>query len=185
MMKQQTDWNEINRIACERSLVPVALPQRDHIPFWNRKALQFISPPAFEVSRGPGAENYRFELKDDQGELLAAFTTRDPQEPLTPVWEKIPTGFVNLSILPVNKTGKAGDAIFTRRFYRCACFKGPYPLHNHDYRGGAERCLYLTYIIIKHKLQEFFLICSCNSDFRCYILPHEAQIATMKPKQKR
>ena len=147
MAEKQTDWKKINQQAFEKSLVPVALPQRDKIPFGNRKAVQFICPPVFEAPRADGVKRYRFELKDDAGKMLASFEAADSREPLTPVWGKVPVEFVNLTISPVGKDGKTGDALFTRRFYRCAWFKGPYPLNNHDYRGGAEKCFRYIYTL--------------------------------------
>ena len=67
----EINWDALNRQAYEESLIPVALPARDHIPFWNRNARRFIHPPAFEIAPIDGIRKYRFELTDDDGKVLA------------------------------------------------------------------------------------------------------------------
>jgi len=141
----ETDWDQINREAFAHSLRPVALPQRDGIPFWNQCAKQFIMPPAFEAQPLPKAAEYRFVLKNAQGELLAEFKAQSPQEPLTPVWADIPVGMVTLTIDALDQNGAILKNIFQREFYRAAWFKGPYPAKSHDYREAAFRCFSCVY----------------------------------------
>lgn len=140
-----TDWEKINAEAFAHSLIPVALPQRDGIPFWNANARQFIMPPAFEAPPLPGASSYRFTLKDREGKELAAFDSASPQDPLTPVWDRIPVGDVQLSIEALDEQGKSMQQVFQRNFYRCAWFHGPYPSISHDYRKAAMRALAYLY----------------------------------------
>ena len=140
-----TDWEKINAEAFAHSLIPVALPQRDGIPFWNANARQFIMPPAFEAPPLPGASSYRFTLKDREGKELAAFDSASPQDPLTPVWGRIPVGDVQLSIEALDEQGKSMQQVFQRNFYRCAWFHGPYPSISHDYRKAAMRALAYLY----------------------------------------
>ena len=99
------DWDALNHQAYEESLIPVALPARDGIPFWNVNAKRFIHPPAFEISPVAGVEKYRFELTADDGKLLASFESADPQEALTGVWKDLPVQLMNLNVYPLNADG--------------------------------------------------------------------------------
>ena len=139
------DWDALNHQAYEESLIPVALPARDGIPFWNVNAKRFIHPPAFEISPVAGVEKYRFELTADDGKLLASFESADPQEALTGVWKDLPVQLMNLNVYPLNADGTKQDSIFTKRFYRSAWFKGPYPVKNQDYAAAAYRCFAYVY----------------------------------------
>lgn len=140
-----TDWTKINAEAFAHSLIPVALPQRDGIPFWNAHARQFIMPPAFEAPSFPGAAGYRFALKGGDGRILASFQSASPQDPLTPAWDKIPVGDVTLAIEALDVHGEPVQQVFQRNFYRCAWFHGPYPSISHDYRKAAMRALGYIY----------------------------------------
>ena len=139
------NWDALNRQAWEESLIPVALPARDNIPFWNRNAKRFINPPAFEISPVDGIKKYRFELTDDAGKLLAAFESANPQEPLTAVWKDLPVQLMRLNVYPLKDDNSKGESIFNKRFYRSAWFKGPYPVKNQDYAAAAYRCLAYVY----------------------------------------
>lgn len=141
----QTDWGEINREAFEHALRPVALPERDGIPFWNQYARQFIMPPAFEALSLPEAAEYRFVLKNAQGRVLAEFAACSPQEPLTPVWADIPVGMVTLTIEALDRNRVVLKNVLQREFYRAAWFRGPYPAKSHDYREAAFRCFSYVY----------------------------------------
>lgn len=143
----QTDWEQINQQAFEHSLRPVALPQRDGIPFWNQNARQFIMPPAFEIRPVAEAAEYLFTLRNQQKELLAQFKAKSQHEPLTGVWEIIPVGSVSLTVSALGQDGSVLKNIFQREFYRCAWFKGPYPAKSHDYRDAAYRCFAYIYYL--------------------------------------
>ena len=138
-------WEELNQKAFEETLIPVALPSRDNIPFWNRNAKRFIHPPAFEISPIAGVEKYCFELTDDAGKVLASFEAKHPQEALTPVWKDLPVQLMVLNVYPLNLDGSRQKSIFTKRFYRSAWFKGPYPVKNHNYAAAAYRCFKYIY----------------------------------------
>ena len=138
-------WEELNQKAFEETLIPVALPSRDNIPFWNRNAKRFIHPPAFEISPIAGVEKYCFELTDDAGKVLASFEAKHPQEALTPVWKDLPVQLMVLNVYPLNLDGSRQKSIFTKRFYRSAWFKGPYPVKNHNYAAAAYRCFKYVY----------------------------------------
>ena len=141
----EINWDALNRQAYEESLIPVALPARDNIPFWNRNARRFIHPPAFEIAPVDGIRKYRFELTDDDGKVLAAFEAENPQEPLTAVWKELPVQLMRLNVYPINADGSKGESIFYKRFYRSAWFKGPYPVKNQDYTAAAYRCFSYIY----------------------------------------
>ena len=137
----ETDWDELNRRAFEHSMIPVALPQRDGIPYWNMNARQFMMPPAFDVAEADGAAGYIFTLRNSRGEVLAEFKSDSPKTPLTEVWDRVPVGNVALSVEALDAAGGVIKEVFTREFYRSARFHGPYPSVSHDYRAAAIRSL--------------------------------------------
>lgn len=138
-------WEQLNRRSFAHSLRPVALPQRDGIPFWNRHARQFIMPPAFEIPVRPGAAGYRFSVTTPAGAPIAEFTADSPQEPLTAIWDRVPVGTVKLTVAALDRDGAVLPQPFEREFYRCAWFHGPYPSISHDYSAAARRCLAYIY----------------------------------------
>jgi hypothetical protein len=73
----------------DQSLAPIAPGQHGGQPFWNRDALRFIYPPAFDFAEIKGATSYRFSVVGSDGERLA-FTAHRPDADLASVWSKVP-----------------------------------------------------------------------------------------------
>lgn len=140
-----TDWTAINQKAFEHSLIPVALPQRDGMPYWNVQAKQFMMPPAFDIAEVPGAAEYLFTLQNFSGETLAEMKSDSPRTPLTEVWGKVPVGNVKLTVKALDGAGEVIKEIFQREFYRSSYFKGPYHATSKSYREASIKCFEYIY----------------------------------------
>ena len=143
----ECDWEKINRQAFEHSLVPVALPERDHIPYWNMNARQFIMPPAFNAPEVPDATEYLFTLRNSQDAVIAEMKSASPHTPLTEIWGTVPVGNFKITITALDAQGTPLKEVFQRECYRAAWFHGPYPATSHDYRGAALHSLEYIYNI--------------------------------------
>src|SRR3954468_24554269 len=89
----------------EESLKPVAPGRHGGQPFWNRFALRFIYPPAFDFAEVDGAKSYRFVVVGADGESHE-FTPERPDADLSPVWAKVPEGVTKVSVQGIGQAGK-------------------------------------------------------------------------------
>lgn len=135
------NWEKLNKEAFEYSMIPVALPQRDGMPYWNMHAKQFMMPPAFDIAEVPGAASYLFTLQASQNKTTIEMESDSPKTPLTAIWDKVPVGNIKLTVKALNAEKEVIEEIFCRNFYRCSWFKGPYPAISHDYKGAAIKAL--------------------------------------------
>ena len=106
-------------------------------PYWNAHSIMFLYPPAFEFKRVEGAAKYRFDVTDDIHEKLS-FMADSPEADLSPVWLKLPTGYVTVVVTGVDATGKDLGVAGRRTFWRKAPFKeGTYPKAKYGYAECA------------------------------------------------
>ena len=121
----------------------------DGSPFWNRYARMFTYPPAFDFRPVEGAVRYRFLVHDKVHHCLTQEADL-PTAALTPVWDRIPPGFVAVWCQGVLSNGQAvvtrGNwGTDYRLFWKQAPFKpGSYPRPPRPYGEAAEK--FLTWI---------------------------------------
>ncbi|HAT72200.1 MAG TPA: hypothetical protein DCS63_05230 [Elusimicrobia bacterium] len=107
-------------------------------PFWNTySAWGFMYAPAFDFKEVAGATSYRFTLAPQPGGPVLSFIAGKPWAPLSPVWNKVPVGFVRLTVEGVDG-GKVLGVSGTRDFYRKAPFEGKSPAAVRPYKESGE-----------------------------------------------
>jgi len=117
----------------------------DGRPYWNRHAIMFMYPPAFEFKKVEQAVKYRFDVLDDR-HVLHSFTADSSEADLRPVWPELPAGYVTVRVTGVGKDGRDLALAGERTFWRKAPFlKGTYPKAQYGYAECARMiyaCLY-------------------------------------------
>ena len=111
----------------------------DGSPFWNRRSISFMHPPAFDFAEVPGASSYRFTVTDDMVHVHE-FTANRPTADLSPVWKKVPIGFVRVEARGVDGKGMDLGLAGTRRFWKSAPYEpGVYPSKPWSYLECVRR----------------------------------------------
>ena len=131
------------RLVVEDLARPVRPGGVDGRPFWNANAVWFMYPPAFDFPEVKGATVYRFRVFDCNGKVHD-FETKTPRASLAPVWDRLPTGKVDVWCegycdpdRPAHTLGRS-----FRSFYKMAPFRpGSYPRPTRRY-GEAVRLGY-------------------------------------------
>ena len=131
-------YEMLRRQALAESRIPVKPGIPGETPFWNAYAHRFIYAPAFDFPETDSAGDYRFTLLADSLAEPLVFTADKPWKPLSPVWDQVPTGNVNLTVEAM-KNGRAIGISGERRFYRASPYAGPYHHDSTGYRESAER----------------------------------------------
>ncbi len=131
--------------AMEESLLPIRPGIPGEVPFWNAYARRFIHAPAFDFKTINGAVKYRFTAVSEKNGESYVFEALQPRAPLVPVWDKIPVGYVRLTVEGIShETGEPVGIAGERRFYRAAAYNGPYHEKAMDYReSGMKGMRYL------------------------------------------
>jgi len=128
----------LNQRALAESCIPIKPGIPGESPFWNEYAHRFIYAPAFDFPESDSADSYRYSILPDSMEEPLVFMADKPWKPLSPVWDKVPTGDVKLVV-----EGLKGDRVVglvgERNFYRASPYHGPYHADTVDYRESAER----------------------------------------------
>lgn len=110
-----TLWSE----AISESLKPVRPGIPGGNPFWNGKARRFIYAPAFDFKPVEGAAYYRFTAIAEGSELT--FVSETPTTTLTPIWDNLPLGEVELRVEALADSGKrirGKEGVQQRRFMK-------------------------------------------------------------------
>jgi len=131
-------------LAEQESLIPIRPGHPGKTPFWNRYATCFMYAPSFEFNQVDGAVFYRFIATAADSQQYG-FIADTPWAALTPIWNKIPVGFVHLTAYGVNAQGSILGLSGTRDFYRAAVFRDQYHEPVSDYRSSAHRALEYLY----------------------------------------
>lgn len=139
------DKKVLHKQATEESLIPVRPGIPGERPFWNINATRFIFAPAFDFREAGRAVDYRFVLVPEDSNSVLSFHATHPWAPLSPVWQDVPVGYVNLVVECLDSTGRVFDTAGTRRFYRAALFNGPYHKPVCGYRESARKGLEYLY----------------------------------------
>lgn len=137
--KGNTDFTRINEQAAVEYLQPIRPGYEGRNPFWNKFAQKFIFAPAFDFQKIDGATQYRFTVKPAAEDATQSwsFTSDTPTAPLSPIWNEITVGKVQLKVEALDNTGKVIGMAGEREFRRDYPFTGPYPSARRDYRQAA------------------------------------------------
>lgn len=107
-------------------------------PFWNVRATRFMFCPSFDFTPILACNDYLYAATDAEGkthEFRATTTT----ELLTPIWNDIAVGQVQLFVYALDKNGEKIATVGARTFYKAAPFTADYPAAACDYRTCAKR----------------------------------------------
>lgn len=109
------------------SLIPIHAGKDGTQPFWNANAKMFKYAPAFDFIKFNGLKSYLFSAFSFTDKQTYTFTSTDACAPLTPIWDKLPTGEVYLKVEA--PTGSADETVLSgsKLFYKAATFCPPYP----------------------------------------------------------
>jgi hypothetical protein len=107
----------------DRANRPVAPRGQSGRPFWNRYALRFIYPPAFDFAAIEGAKSYRFSVTGADRKTRT-FTDSAPTAALSPVWSDTPEGVTDVVVEGLNAEGQGVGESRSRSFYRSPGFSG-------------------------------------------------------------
>jgi hypothetical protein len=124
--------------ALAESSVPVRPGVPGVAPFWNGHAHRFIYAPAFDIPVSDQADRYRFSVISGAGSDTLVFEAGTPWEPLSPVWDRVPTGEVELVVEAIRED-RVVETVGERKFYRASPYHGPYHPGGMGYRKSAER----------------------------------------------
>ena len=106
--------------------------------FWNIQAQAFMYCPSFDFAPLAGCSKYLFELQDESGKQYS-FTADSSYALLTPVWNDLQVGQVQLCVYALSKEDDKIAMIGARSFHKAAPFTGEYPPKAVDYRTCAKR----------------------------------------------
>lgn len=113
-------------------------------PFWNAHAERFIYAPAFDFPESESAQNYRFSILREGGSDTLSFIAEKPWVTLSPVWDNVETGSVELLVEALNN-----DQVIAisgeKKFYRASPYRGPYHVKDLDYTESAEKLFRYLY----------------------------------------
>ena len=138
------DFKALNKQATKEYLEPVRPGYEGRNPYWNKYSKKFTYAPAFDFAIVEGAAKYRFDLAHADGQTWS-FEADRPCEPLSKVWNDIPVGKVDLTVLGIAKDGSVVDTAGHRTFMRDFPFEGPYLEAAEDYRTCAIKAVLYTH----------------------------------------
>ena len=127
------------KLARTEYLTPIRPGTPGKAPFWNVNSFRFMYAPAFDFKPIEGDSTYRFTATASDGKDYT-FQADQPWASLTPIWNSIPTGQVQLTVEAIKDNQVAGIA-GQRTFYRAAMYNGPYHQPVMDYQQSARLAL--------------------------------------------
>ena len=131
----ELDYEALNARAAAEYLQPVHPGVRTEVPFWNGYSFKFIYAPAFDFEDVEGAADYVYTTTC--GEQAFAFNAPSPRATLSPIWNELPVGPVELSVQALDEDGNAVGEPQKRSFERDNPFCGPYEPAPRGYREAA------------------------------------------------
>ncbi len=139
-------------------------------PFWNANATQFLYVPAFQFPVSPMAKEYLFTATDCEGKKHS-FRAEKPTVLLTPIWSKIPTGMVTLTVEALSAEGAPLFLTGARTFYKSAPFAGreAYGLPKQTYFECAKKGL--RYVLEQPYIRYFLTHGVPDPSYNYYVYP--------------
>lgn len=120
--------------------IPIRPGYEGRNPYWNKFAKKFMYAPAFDFNLIEGALAYRYTVKEAVQDSTArswTFTADAPNLALTPIWQDIAIGDVDLKVEALDKEGNVVAVAGERSFYRDTPFTPPYHSAVRDYKESA------------------------------------------------
>ena len=130
-------YSRLDDQAAREYLKPVRPASEGRNPCWNEFAKKFMYAPAFDIKPVSGASSYRFTVYEKEGDGTWTFSSTDPAADLSPVWNDIRPGHVQLKVDALDASGKLLGTAYEREFVRDFPFSGPYSEPVRDYREAA------------------------------------------------
>lgn len=106
--------------------------------FWNVRATRFLFCPSFDFAPIMECRNYLYSAEDAKGQTHE-FRAETTTELLTPIWDQLAVGQVQLFVYALNENGEKIATVGARSFYKAAPFTGDYAPAARDYRECAEK----------------------------------------------
>ena len=142
--QEKDEFEVLNAQAAKEYLQPLRPGYEGKNPYWNVFAKRFLYAPAFDFKEVEGAKEYRFDLKAPESGEAWSFTADKPWAPLSPVWNEISVGDIELAVLALGDKGQVLDTAGKRQFFRDFPFHGPYNNAVVPYREAAlKAALYI------------------------------------------
>ena len=142
--QEKDEFEVLNAQAAKEYLQPLRPGYEGKNPYWNVFAKRFLYAPAFDFKEVEGAKEYRFDLKAPESGEAWSFTADKPWAPLSPVWNEVSVGDIELAVLAMGDKGQVLDTAGKRQFFRDFPFHGPYNNAVVPYREAAlKAALYI------------------------------------------
>ena len=129
------DYEVLNEQALAEYQQPVHPGVRGQVPFWNKYSFRFTYAPAFDFDDVEGAAAYVYSATG--GDTTLFFTSDTPRGPLSPIWNALSYGVINLSVQAIDANREPVGEPQTRKFIREYPFIGPREAVTDDYVGAA------------------------------------------------
>lgn len=129
----------------KESLIPIHQGILDKQPFWNEHAKMFKYAPSFNFKRYKELKEYRFSTFSFADKQYYTFTTDNPNASLSPIWNKLPVGEVDLKVEAFTGAGKETILSGRRVFYKASTFCPPYPTAKYSYKEALKKGLKYLY----------------------------------------
>ena len=124
--QEKDEFEVLNAQAAKEYLQPLRPGYEGKNPYWNVFAKRFLYAPAFDFKEVEGAKEYRFDLKAPESGEAWSFTADKPWAPLSPVWNEVSVGDIELAVLAMGDKGQVLDTAGKRQFFprsvqQCCC----------------------------------------------------------------
>ncbi len=146
------------RQARQETLHPIRPGRPGVRPFWNEKAIMFKYAPAFDnpvsswIVADPDFYRYTAFSYSDKKEYV--FTAQTPFEALSPIWENLPAGRIDLKVEAVSADGLDRVLAGQHSFTKTAAFCPPYPPARHSYSEALVKGL--RFLILQPHIRHWY-----------------------------
>ena len=156
----------------KEAIKDVLIPVRPGIPgerqFWNTYSSWFIYVPSFDFKLVDSAKKYKFTAIASNS-MEYSFVSDKPWDNLSPIWGKMPVGFIFLQVHGIDINNKSLGLAGSRKFYKAAPFQGPYHNKAKEYSESAKCAL--QYIYNLSYIQKWKFSSVPDSTYRLYCYP--------------
>ena len=166
--KENYSKASLNQPDLNEYLVPIkpGVPKKQ--AFWNIYSKQFMYAPAFDFKVVDNAVEYEF-IASDADSKKYLFKEDKPWAALSPIWNKLPIGYIDLEVFGIDNKGSRLKHSGTRKFYKAAGFNGPYNKRVMDYGESAKKAL--AYLYNKAHFQNWLTNALPDTNYRFYCYP--------------
>ena len=130
-----TAWPPEGQVTLATPIAPIGVNGQ---VAWNGRARWFIYAPTFGFTNVHKAASYRFTVTDDKG-VVRTFAAKTATAALSPVWDELPTGYVEVKAEGLDTKGEVVSFAGARRFWKAEPFRaGAYPAAKRPYAEAAK-----------------------------------------------